>query len=98
LRKIMLVRLCIDAVCVYGYTGTLRANSQAELERVLGVTALARGILPTIYSGVQVMFTVAFAAAFLGEAVGWDRAAGSAVTVAGVAMAGRCLLTLSNPR
>ena len=41
-----------------------------------GVTALGRGILPTIYSGVQVIFTVLFAAAFLGEAVGWDRAAG----------------------
>ena len=42
------------------------------------------GSSPTTYSGVQVIFTVVFAWIFLGEAVGWDRAAGSAATVAGV--------------
>ena len=47
------------------------------------------GILPTTYSGVQVIFTVVFAWIFLGEAVGWDRAAGSAATVAGVYVVSR---------
>ena len=61
------------------------------------------GILPTVYSGVQVIFTVIFAAIFLGEAVGWDRAFGSAVTIAGVALVSRAKLeeskqqTLSGP-
>ena len=50
------------------------------------------GILPTVYSGVQVIFTVAFASAFLGEELGWDRALGSAVTVAGVALVSREML------
>merc|ERR1712086_358696 len=43
-----------------------------------------QGILPTAYSGVQVVFTVVFSFLFLGHPVGWDRAAGSAVTVFGV--------------
>ncbi len=43
-----------------------------------------QGILPTVYSGVQVVFTVVFSFLFLGHPVGWDRAAGSAVTVFGV--------------
>lgn len=47
------------------------------------------GILPTVYSGVQVIFTVLFAGVFLGEAVGWDRACGSAVTVFGVYLVSR---------
>ena len=48
-----------------------------------------QGILPTVYSGVQVVFTVLFAYAFLGHPVGWDRAAGSAVTVFGVYLVSR---------
>ena len=47
------------------------------------------GILPTVYSGVQVIFTVLFAGVFLGEAVGWDRACGSVVTVFGVYLVSR---------
>ena len=48
-----------------------------------------QGILPTVYSGVQVVFTVLFAYAFLGHPVGWDRAAGAAVTVFGVYLVSR---------
>ena len=48
-----------------------------------------QGILPTVYSGVQVVFTVLFAYAFLGHPIGWDRAAGSAVTVFGVYLVSR---------
>ena len=48
-----------------------------------------QGILPSVYSGAQVVFTVVFAYVFLGLPVGYDRAAGSAVTVAGVYVVSR---------
>ena len=47
------------------------------------------GVLPTTSGGGQVIFTVVFAWTFLGGAVGWDRAAGSAATVAGVYVVSR---------
>ena len=57
-----------------------------------------QGILPTVYSGVQVVFTVLFAYAFLGHPVGWDRAAGSAVTVFGVYLVSRAKFAERNER
>jgi drug/metabolite transporter (DMT)-like permease len=44
------------------------------------------GVLPTVYSGVQVIFTVILTDVFLDESVGWDRALGSVVTMCGVAV------------
>jgi len=57
-----------------------------------------QGILPTVYSGAQVVFTVLFAFAFLGHPVGWDRAAGSAVTVFGVYLVSRAKFAERNER
>ena len=57
-----------------------------------------QGILPTVYSGAQVVFTVLFGQAFLGHPVGWDRAAGSAVTVFGVYLVSRAKFAERNER
>ena len=46
-------------------------------------------ILPTVYSGVQVIFTVIFATATLHETLGWDRACGMLIVLAGVAAVAR---------
>ena len=51
-----------------------------------------------VYSGAQVVFTVLFAFAFLGHPVGWDRAAGSAVTVFGVYLVSRAKFAERNER
>lgn len=56
-----------------------------------------QGILPTVYSGVQVVFTVVFSFLFLGHPVGWDRAAGSAVTVFGVYLVSRAKFSERKP-
>ena len=56
-----------------------------------------QGILPTVYSGVQVVFTVVLSFLFLGHPVGWDRAAGSAVTVFGVYLVSRAKFSERKP-
>jgi drug/metabolite transporter (DMT)-like permease len=50
-----------------------------------------------VYSGVQVVFTVVFSFLFLGHPVGWDRAAGSAVTVFGVYLVSRAKFSERKP-
>lgn len=43
-----------------------------------------KGVLPTVYSGVQVVFTIILASAFLDERFSWDRGVGVVVTILGV--------------
>ena len=44
------------------------------------------GVLPTVYSGVQVIWTALLSYVVLGEKITWDQAAGSLLTICGVAL------------
>ena len=46
--------------------------------------ARVKGVLPTVYSGVQVIFTIILASIFLDERFSWDRGVGVGVTILGV--------------
>ena len=67
------------AVLFAGFASSVVAHS-------LNSWAIARikGVLPTVYSGVQVVFTIVLARLFLDERLEWDRAVGVCVTMLGV--------------
>lgn len=44
------------------------------------------GVLPTVYSGVQVIWTALLSYVVLGEKITWDQAVGSLLTICGVAL------------
>ena len=48
--------------------------------------ARVKGVLPTVYSGIQVIFTIILASIFLDERFDWDRGVGIVVTLSGVAL------------
>lgn len=48
--------------------------------------ARIKGVLPTVYSGIQVIFTIILASIFLDERFDWDRGVGIVVTLSGVAL------------
>lgn len=51
--------------------------------------ARVKGVLPTVYSGVQVIFTIVLSRVFLRERLPWDRGVGIAVTILGVCLVAR---------
>ena len=51
--------------------------------------ARVKGVLPTVYSGVQVIFTIVLSRLFLRERLPWDRGVGIAVTILGVCCVAR---------
>ena len=87
-----LIKLDITAVPASAWGAVIFAGvGSSAVAHSLNSWAIARvkSVLPTVYSGLQVIFTIILAAIFLNETVGWDQGLGIFVTMIGVSLVAR---------
>ena len=87
-----LIKLDITAVPASAWGAVIFAGvGSSAVAHSLNSWAIARvkSVLPTVYSGLQVIFTIILAAIFLNETVGWDQGLGIFVTMIGVSFVAR---------